>query len=236
MIPLGDSVPRQSWPVVTWTLIGLNIWIFFYELLLGPELEAFVRTWGLVPARYFLLGDLYPEEWMARYLPLVTCMFLHGGWAHLIGNMIYLGIFGDNVEDRLGHGRYLLFYLATGICAGLVQAHLSPESTIPTIGASGAISGVLGGFLLLFPTARVFTLVPLFLLFPIVELPAVTYLGLWFLMQLFNGTIALALVGESGGVAWWAHAGGFVAGMALAPVLRRRQSYPRVWRDRYASW
>lgn len=236
MIPLGDSVPIRSWPVVTWGLIGINVWVFFHELALGPDLEAFIQVWGFVPARYFLLATTAPGEWADRYVPLFSSMFLHGGWAHLIGNMIYLWIFGDNVEDRLGHLRYLVFYLLSGVAAALAQAYLFPDSTIPTVGASGAISGVLGAFLVLFPTARVFTLVPLLLFFPVVELPAVLYLGFWFLMQLMSGTVSLTVVSDAGGVAWWAHVGGFVVGLVVAPLLRRRQSYPRVWRDQYAPW
>jgi membrane associated rhomboid family serine protease len=235
VIPIGDSEQTRSWPVVTWTLIGINVWVFLYEIMLGPQLEDFVQTWGFVPARYFLLAETFPTEWAARFLPLLTCMFLHGGWAHLIGNMIYLAIFGDNVEDRLGRVRYLAFYLLTGIAAGLAQGHLNPDSAVPTVGASGAISGVLGAFLVLYPQARVLSVVPLLFFFPVVELPAMLYLGFWFLMQLINGAAALTIARDSGGVAWWAHVGGFVAGMALTPLLRRRQSYPRVWRDQYAQ-
>jgi membrane associated rhomboid family serine protease len=167
----------------------------------GPrvDLEAFIQVWGFVPARYFLLAATAPGEWADRYVPLFSSMFLHGGWAHLIGNMIYLWIFGDNVEDRLGHLRYLVFYLLSGVAAALAQAYLFPDSTIPTVGASGAISGVLGAFLVLFPTARVFTLVPLLLFFPVVELPAVLYLGFWFLMQLMSGTVSLTVVSDAGG-------------------------------------
>jgi membrane associated rhomboid family serine protease len=236
MIPIRDSAPTQGRPWVTYALIALNAWIFLYEILLGAELEAFVRTWAFIPSRYFQLAELGPEAWVPRYLPLVTSMFLHGGWAHLLGNMLYLRIFGDNIEDRLGHLRYLAFYLATGVVAGLAQAHLYPDSTVPTLGASGAISGVLGAFIVMFPRTRVMTLVPLLLFFPVIEVPAVVYLGFWFLMQLLNGTMAFAVVADSGGVAWWAHVGGFVAGMALTPLLRRRQSYPRAWRDQYAPW
>jgi membrane associated rhomboid family serine protease len=236
VIPLGDSVANRSWPVVTWGLIGVNVWVFFYELTLGTEIEAFIRTWGFVPASYFALADIAPADWAERYVPLFSSMFLHGGWAHLIGNMIYLWIFGDNVEDRFGHFRYLAFYLVSGVAAALVQAHLHPDSTIPTVGASGAISGVLGAYLVLFPTARVFTLVPLFLFFPVMEVPAALYLGFWFLMQLMSGTASLALAADAGGVAWWAHVGGFAVGVVLAPILRRREGYPTVWRDQYAPW
>ncbi|HEX9419396.1 MAG TPA: rhomboid family intramembrane serine protease [Methylomirabilota bacterium] len=236
MIPIGDSVPNSSWPVVTWGLIGLNVWVFLYEVTLGPDLEAFIQTWAFIPAQYFLLADTAPGEWAARYVPIFSSMFLHGGWAHLIGNMVYLWIFGDNVEDRLGHFRYLAFYLLSGVAAALVQAHLHPDSAIPTVGASGAISGILGAYLVLFPTARVYTLVPLLLFFPVLEFPAVLYLGIWFLMQLVSGTASLTLAADAGGVAWWAHVGGFVVGVVLAPILRRRESYPKVWRDQYAPW
>ncbi len=237
MIPLRDSVPARSQPVVTWALIGVNVWVFLYELSLGPVLDGFIRTWGFVAARYFHLAETASADWVGRCLPLVTSMFLHGGWGHLLGNMLYLWIFGDNVEDRLGHLRYLAFYLLAGMAAGLAQAYLYPDSSVPTVGASGAISGVLGGYLVLFPYARVLTLVPFFIFFfPVVEVPAVLYLGFWFLMQLLSGTLALALAGQAGGVAWWAHVGGFVVGMALVSLLRRRRSYPRVWRDEYAPW
>jgi membrane associated rhomboid family serine protease len=236
MIPLRDSVPARSWPVVTYTLIGVNVWVFLYELALGPELEPFVRTWGFIPARFFFLADV-PGAWLERWIPLFTSMFLHGGWAHLLGNMVYLWIFGDNVEDRLGHLRYFGFYVLTGVAAALAHAWVYPESTTPTVGASGAISGVLGGYFVLFPRARVLALVPLvFFWVEIIELPAVLYLGFWFLMQFVSGTLALLVPADVGGVAWWAHVGGFVGGMALARLVRRRRSYPRVWPDQYLPW
>jgi membrane associated rhomboid family serine protease len=223
--------------VVSWALIALNVWVFLYELALGPELEAFVQRWGFIPARYFLASEVDPSDWVTRYAPLLTSMFLHGGGMHLIGNMIYLWIFGDNVEDRLGHGRYLALYVLTGVGAGLVHAYLYPQSTVPTVGASGAISGVLGAYLVLFPFARVLTFVPLiFFLFDVVELPAALYLGIWFLMQLLSGTLAMATAADAAGVAWWAHVGGFVAGMVLVTLLRRPDRSVRVWRDQYAPW
>ena len=236
MIPLRDSIPARGLPVVTWALIGLNVCVFVFEMLLGPELESFVRIWGFVPARYFLMADVVPFDWTTRYLPLVTCMFLHGGVLHLGSNMLYLWIFGDNVEDRLGHVRYLLFYLLAGVAAGLAHAYLNPGSIVPTVGASGAISGVLGGYLVLFPRARVLTLFVLLLFFvQVVEVPAALYLAFWFLMQLVSGTASLALAEDgSGGVAWWAHVGGFVVGMALAPLIRRRGP-PQLWHDEYAT-
>ena len=235
MIPLRDSVATRSWPVVTYTLIALNVWIFLYEVMLGPQLEEFIRTWGFVPARFFLMGEIAPEDGISRYVPMFTSMFLHGGWMHLLGNMVYLWIFGDNVEDRLGHVRYLGFYLLAGIGAALAHAYLNPGSELPTVGASGAISGVLGGYLLLFPAARVLTLIPIFFFVQVVEIPALLYLGLWFVMQLVSGGLAAALAPEAGGVAWWAHVGGFVVGMALVTVLRRRD-FPRAWRGEFAPW
>ncbi|HYS18173.1 MAG TPA: rhomboid family intramembrane serine protease [Candidatus Binatia bacterium] len=236
MIPLRDSIPSRSWPVVTYLLIGLNVWVFLYELALGPDLEAVIQAWGFVPADYFALARV-PGAEVDRYLPLLSSMFLHGGWLHLIGNMMYLWIFGDNVEDRIGHLRYLLFYLLAGLGAALVHAHLHPQSAVPTIGASGAISGVLGGYLLLFPHARVLTLVPIVFIFvQIVEVPAVIYLGFWFLIQLVAGTLAFALADAAGGVAWWAHVGGFTVGLILVPLLLRRRSYPRAWRTEVGPW
>jgi membrane associated rhomboid family serine protease len=238
MVPLRDSMPVQRWPVVTWVLIGVNVWVFLNELLLGPELEAFIRTWAFIPARYFALGEIAPDD-VGRYLPIFTSMFLHGGWLHLVGNMIYLWIFGDNVEDRLGHVRYLVFYLVTGAGAALVHAHLAPDSTLPTVGASGAISGVLGAYLVLFPHARVYTLVPwVFIFLGVIEIPATVYLGVWFLMQVLNGAIGLAAPVEAagGGVAWWAHIGGFVMGLGVASLLRRRRPDRRPWRPEYAPW
>jgi membrane associated rhomboid family serine protease len=154
---------------------------------------------------------------------------------HLIGNMLYLGIFGDNVEDRLGHLRFLGFYLLTGFGAALAHAYLNPTSDMPTVGASGAISGVLGAYLVMFPFARVLTLVPIVFIFvQVVEVPAVIYLGFWLLMQLVSGTVTLTIAGDAGGVAWWAHVGGFALGATLAPLLRRRWSYPREWQAEYA--
>ncbi len=237
MIPLRDSVHAWSFPAVNYALIGLNVGLFLYELGLGPDLGPFLATWGLVPARYFLVAEVDPGNWVALYLPFLTSMFLHGGWGHLLGNMVYLWVFGENVEDRLGHGRYLVFYLLTGVAAGLTHVHLIPASTVPTVGASGAISGVLGAYLVLFPRARVLTLVPLvFLFFQIVELPAVLYLGLWFLVQLLGGGVALLAGPDVGGVAWWAHVGGFVAGAALGPLVRRRPTSRRAWVDPYYPW
>lgn len=231
MIPLKDTVQSRSFPFINWMLIGLNVLFFFILLSSGAEAEARVEALGVVPAR--LLRD--PTSWQA--VTLFTSMFMHGGWAHLLGNMLALYIFGDNVEDRLGSGRYLLFYFICGLVATAAHIAVSPNSSVPTIGASGAISGVLAAYLLFFPSARVITLVFLFIFPWFVEIPAVLYLGLWFLSQLFNG--ALAVVSDMqtfGGVAWWAHVGGFIAGLVLGPLLARRRYIRRRYVDEYYPW
>jgi membrane associated rhomboid family serine protease len=223
MIPLGDSTPRRSVPFVTYALIAANIFLFLIELAQGPNLQRFIYRWGVVPARL--------ERWLENpvvLITLVTSMFLHGGWLHLIGNMIYLWIFGDNVEDRLGSIRYLLFYLIGGIAAGLLQAIFTPGSRVPGIGASGAVAAVLGAYLVFFPAGRVLVGVPLFFWFEVFTVPAILALGFWFISQFFNGLLSLAVgpAAFTGGVAWWAHVGGFVTGMILGPILRPR------WRRR----
>jgi membrane associated rhomboid family serine protease len=228
MIPLRDAVPSHSFPVVTVLLIGLNVLAFFYELSLGRALEAFIFEYGAVPLRFILEGQREGALAVERFVPIITSMFLHGGWLHLGGNMLYLWIFGDNVEDRLGHVLFLLFYLACGIMAALTQIYINPTSKIPMVGASGAVAGVLGGYLLLFPHARVLTLIPILFFFQIVELPALLFLIFWFLMQFLSGAIAItAAPYEAGGVAWWAHIGGFVSGLMLAFLLPKRKENAR---------
>jgi membrane associated rhomboid family serine protease len=191
-----------------------NVVLFFYELSLGERLQGFFLQSAFVPAEYFD-GGLVSE---AR--PIFLSMFLHGGWMHLLGNMLYLWIFGDNVEDRLGHGKFIVFYLLCGVAATLAHAYTNPGSTIPTIGASGAISGVLGAYLVMFPRARVLTLIPLGFFIRITELPALVVLGLWFVLQLISGAGALANQAQAGGVAWWAHIGGFVVGAVIGMLFR----------------
>lgn len=236
MIPLRDTIKAREFPFINITLILLSIWAFFYELSMGKGLDTFILRYGLVPAK-FTLSDKWEVDLLSRYLPFFTSMFLHGGWFHLIGNMWYLWIFGDNVEDRLGHFRYLIFYLLCGFIAGYVQYLTHPLSTIPMIGASGAIAGVLGAYLVLFPRSTVITLVPIFLFFTLVEIPAVLFLFLWFFMQFLNGAIAITLVSQvTGGVAWWAHIGGFVAGFFLVHLFKKRR-VPRYYEDeRWPSW
>ncbi len=219
MIPLGDSVPRRRFPWVTYSLIVINVLVFLVELSYGPRVQILFQKYGVIPVRLW--------QWQQNpevLLTLLTSQFLHGGWYHIIGNMIYLWIFGDNVEDQLGHGKYLGFYLLSGVLAALVQSAMTPMSTIPSIGASGAISGVLGAYMLFFPTGRVVLGVPLFFFLYLFEVPAVVALGYWFISQYLNGLFALATGAlQVGGVAWWAHIGGFIAGMILGPILRERR-------------
>jgi membrane associated rhomboid family serine protease len=231
MLPLKDTVQSRSFPIVNWLLIALNVLVFFMLVSLGPRAELWMSVLGLTPARLFRHPDLF------EFATIFTSMFLHGGWAHLLSNMLALYIFGDNVEDRMGSGRYLLFYLLCGFAAAVVHVFLNPNSTIPTVGASGAISGVLAAYFIFFPTARVITLVPLFFLPWFVEIPAVFYLGFWFVSQLFNGLLTVVSGAQAfGGVAWWAHVGGFIAGLALGPFFARRRYVRRIYPDEYFPW
>ncbi len=227
MIPLRDTIPSRRFPVINTMLIGVNVAVFMMEVMAGPAVQDIVTGFGLTPA--YLLAHRDAREAST----LLTSMFLHAGWMHLLSNMLALYIFGDNVEDRMGKARYLAFYLLCGLVAGATHIIFNPRSVVPTVGASGAIAGVLGAYLVMFPHARVLTLIPIFFLPWFVEIPAVLYLGIWFFSQLLNGTAALVLQAEQthgGGIAFWAHAGGFVAGAALVflfadlPSRRRRQS------------
>ncbi len=230
MIPIRDTIRSYHFPIVNWLLIGVNTLVFLFEAQLGPaELERFLQTWGLIPAR--LLHD--PG---LAWITIFSSMFLHGGWFHFLSNMWFLYIFGDNVEDRMGSWRYLFFYLASGVAAALLQTFVLPDSTLPTIGASGAIAGVLGAYVLFFPTANVTTLVFVFFFVTFVDIPALLYLGFWFVSQFFSGLASLA--GQSaGGVAWWAHIGGFVFGWATGRLFAyRHPSYYRWYPDEYWPW
>ncbi len=211
MIPLRDENPSGSTPIATWVLIAINVAAFLYEILLGPDLRAFIMNWGFVPLRLANAVGAGAEPLPPVLATLFSSMFLHGGWAHLAGNMWYLWIFGDNIEDRLGRGRYIAFYLAAGIASVLVHFAAHPGSGAPTVGASGAIAGVLGAYMRAFPRARVITLIPFFPFFQVTALPAIVVLGLWFVIQFFSGALALAW-SRVGGVAWWAHIGGFAFG------------------------
>ncbi|NIN66387.1 MAG: rhomboid family intramembrane serine protease [Anaerolineae bacterium] len=220
MIPLGDSVRSGRTPFVNYALIALTVIVFFLELVWGPTAEELIYSWGAVPAD---LVQWRQHPWVL--ITLVTSIFLHGGWFHLIGNMLYLVIFGDNVEGIMGHKRYLAFYLGCGVTAGVAQVLMAPTSVIPGVGASGAIAGVLAAYLLCFPRARVFVGIPLLIYMQVIALPAVIVLGFWFVFQLLNGVATIAMSSEAmlGGVAWWAHIGGFIAGLILTPFLRRRR-------------
>jgi membrane associated rhomboid family serine protease len=231
MIPLHDTIQSRSFPLVNWLLIAVNIVVFFFTLSLGQEAEGLVLALGVVPAR--LLA--YPS--LSEGITLLTSMFLHGGWLHLISNMLALYIFGDNIEDRLGSVPYLAFYLICGVIAGLVHIAVNPTSTIPSIGASGAISGVMAAYLVLFPRARVITLVPLFFLPWFVEIPAVIFIGFWFIAQLLNGVLTIVAGAQTlGGVGWWAHVGGFLAGLVLVGLFARRHYVRPVYVDEYFPW
>ncbi len=227
MIPLRDANPSSRTPWVTFLIIGLNVLAFLYEVALPqPRLEQLIFTMGMVPARVTVFPADPAITFGDAFLPLFSSMFLHGGWLHLIGNMWFLWIFGDNIEDRLGHVRYVIFYLVCGLGAGLAHTLFNLNSTVPSIGASGAIAGVLGGYLLLYPHARVLTLIPIGFLY-MTELPAYIVLALWFVIQLFSGTASLgARDASAGGVAWWAHIGGFLLGLALVKLFA--QAPPRV--------
>jgi membrane associated rhomboid family serine protease len=216
MIPLRDTQRSRTAPIVVVSLIVVNALVFLHEQALGPYLERFVFAYGLVPLRFTAWqGDPLDP---ARFLPLFTSMFWHGGWMHLLGNMLYLWVFGDRVEDRLGHTRFLFFYLLAGALAGLTQVALDPYSRLPTVGASGAIAGVLGGYLVAFPRAKVVTW-PFFF----VPIPAFIYLLLWFAAQLLDGIGSLGASAQTGGVAVWAHIGGFIAGAILMKLLTPRR-------------
>src|SRR5437868_7134726 len=236
MIPIGDTVPRRNPPIATWFIILINCLVFFFELTLPPHmLVEFFYRFGLVPARY-----THPAwaMWLGLpvddYFPFLTSMFLHGGWLHIIGNMWGLWIFGDNVEDRMGPVRFVFFYLLCGLAAGLTHFYTNPHSTMPTVGASGAIAGVMGAYLLLFPHARILVLFPVFFIPLFFELPAVLYLGFWALLQLFSGTLSLAAPQDVSGIAWWGHVGGFGAGMLLhRGFVRGPERYRRMARDEY---
>ena len=216
-IPLKDINPSRTYPVVNISLILLNVVVFFYQFTLPPNaFKVFILTNATVPARVpaFLEGHM---GFQMAFLPLLTSMFLHSGFAHILGNMLFLWIFGDNVEDHFGHLLYLVFYLVCGIGAGLLHVLFNLHSTVPALGASGAISGVMGAYLLLYPGARVLTLVFIFLL----PIPAVFILGYWFLLQFLSGINALG-ASAAGGVAWWAHIGGFLLGILLTALVGKR--------------
>jgi membrane associated rhomboid family serine protease len=223
MIPLKNMTPRRTFPIMTLFLVLANVAVFVYQLSLSPHAaQALINTYGLVPHKIQLAlsGRRYaPGEALA---PLFTCMFLHGGFLHIIGNMLFLWIFGGNVEDRLGSVPYLFFYLLCGVGSGVTQVMFSWGSHVPSIGASGAISGVLGAYIIFFPIAKILTLVPLIIIWWTFQIPAFIFIGLWFLIQFLSGLNSLdpRFATSAGGVAWWAHVGGFLLGAAIAIALR----------------
>ena len=224
MIPLRDSNPSRTFPVVTILLIVMNSAAFLYELSLGRNITALINHFGFVPA-----GNIIAVH---SILTIFTSMFLHGGWMHIIGNMWFLWIFGDNVEDFLGHLNYFMFYVFGGVVASITHFFLNPGSTVPTIGASGAIAAVMGAYFILYPRAKVLTLIPIFIIFEFVELPAFIFLGIWFLFQFFLGSLEKAANNAAGGVAWWAHFGGFVYGAVLLfflKIRKKRQYSSNFW-------
>jgi membrane associated rhomboid family serine protease len=227
MIPLSDSAARRSFPVVTLGIILLNVLLFGFELSLGDGVQQFLEAAGVVPAEYACRCDIPPADVGPFWVTLVTSMWLHGGWLHIGGNMLYLWIFGDNVEDAFGRLGYLLFYLASGVAAGVAQILASPGSTITSIGASGAIAGVLAAYLVLFPTAPIRTLLVIGPFITLRRVPAIILIGFWFVIQLLDGVAAFAdtTTTSEGGVAYWAHVGGFVFGLLIAllwPLGQRR--------------
>ena len=222
MIPLRDNAaPRRLTPVNV-ALIAMNLAVFVYELSLGARVAAFVEKFALVPAavtQAFTIGTHRNLATLAPLMTTVTSMFVHGGFWHIAGNILYLFIFGAAVEYRMGAARYLIFYCAAGIAAALATVWIAPESSVPVIGASGAIAGVLGAYFILYPRGRILTILPIFVFIQIIEIPAVIYLFVWFAVQLYAGVEQSGRAAAMGGVAWWAHVGGFMFGIALGPML-----------------
>ncbi len=214
MIPLRDNIPSRHYPIVNILLIWANFVVFAFELSQGPHLPAFFTQYAMVPSRVMSEGLT-----LATGFSIVFSMFLHGGWMHILGNMWFLYIFGDNVEDRLGHGLYLAFYFLCGIAAFVLHLFFNASSTIPAVGASGAIAGVLAGYMLLFPQARIACLLWLFIYVTVIELPAVTFIGIWIAFQLITSFISIGNSAAAGGVAVWAHVGGFAAGLILVKAF-----------------
>jgi membrane associated rhomboid family serine protease len=222
MIPLRDNIPVKTFPFINYLFMGLNFYFFYIELTVGnpARLEHFINHWAVIPKVLWSNPSRYG-------FTLVTAAFLHGGWLHILSNMLFLYIFGDNVEDRMGHLRYVIFYLLAGILANGTQAYFSPGSSVPLIGASGAIAGVLGAYFFYYPYSQVETLIPVFFFITIRKIPAFIFLGYWFLLQTLSGTFsitAMATGHSMGGIAFIAHAAGFVAGLLMGPIFGRKVS------------
>ena len=235
MIPLRDHNPGVGTPLVVYLLIAANVLVFLFMWQMPPQrLEAFVLAFGMRPYEITRAVDLPPPSPQPVYATVFTSMFMHGGWLHLGGNMLYLWVFGNNVEDVFGHLGFLVFYLVSGVAAAVGQILVDPASQVPLIGASGAIAGVMGAYLVFFPHARIDTLVLAFYVIRLVPLPALWVLGFWILIQFLQGTAELAPEAMQGGVAWWAHIGGFVAGVVIGVLFRGRarevaRRFPTYW-------
>ncbi len=230
MIPVGDSTRRRITPYVNVGIIVASVLVFLYELFLSADINRFFFDWGVIPVQ--LVDWLESPSGVEEPATVVTAMFIHGGWLHLIGNMLFLWVFGDNVEDAMGHGRYLLFYLLAGVGAVALQVFVDPDSGIPMVGASGAIAGVLGAYLVLYPRARVSVVIPWLWFLGVFPVPAAFLIVFWFLLQLLNGVAALgATTSVTQGIAFWAHVGGFIVGLLLVWVFRRprRRGPTVVW-------
>jgi len=220
MIPIRDRNPSGTFPYVTIGIIIVNVLIFLYELSLGSGLGEFIMKFGVVPLKVSYYSQVPDLTFINTFFPFISSMFLHGGFVHLIGNMWFLWIFGDNIEDKLGHFKFIAFYFLCGIIASSVHVFFNSQSNVPCVGASGAIAGVLGAYMVTFPRARVVTIVPLFVFIQVMELPAIVVLGFWFVIQFFNGAASITASASGAGVAWWAHIGGFAAGVIILYIIR----------------
>ena len=219
MIPLNDENPSYSTPVVVYALIAINVVVFLHEMSLGRGLDGFFQLYAVIPQQLTAsLNGIPVNQPVPEILTLITSQFLHGGLMHIGGNMLFLWTFGDNIEHDLGHVKFLLFYLACGVLAGLTHWFFGMQSAVPTVGASGAIAGVMGAYLIKYPRAKILTLLPLLFIFTTVRIPAIYFLGFWFVQQAFSSVASLG-VSEASGVAYWAHSGGFIFGAILAPIL-----------------
>jgi membrane associated rhomboid family serine protease len=221
MFPIRDNVPSRTYPVVTVGLIVVNVMVFIVEVAMGARgLQRFAYSHGLIPVYVTAYGSGVGVSAGQAFLPFFSAIFLHGGWLHLIGNMWYLWIFGDNVEDRLGHVRFLVFFILCGVIGNIAHYAFNHMSEVPAIGASGAVAGVLGVYLISYPGARILTLIPIFFFIQFVELPALIVLGFWFVLQFLNGLGSVVVSTATGGVAWWAHIGGFLGGIVIFRLFR----------------
>ena len=219
MIPIRDENPTYSTPVIVYILIAINVVVFLHQMTLGSGIDGFFQLYAVIPQELSAsLNGTPPDQPVPELATLITSQFLHGGLMHIGGNMLFLGTFGDNIEHDLGHIKFLLFYLVCGVLAGLSHWFFGMQSTIPTVGASGAIAGVMGAYLIKYPQAKIITLLPLFIIWTTVRIPAVFFLGFWFIQQAISSVASLAMP-EAAGVAYWAHAGGFIFGAILGPMM-----------------